>query len=400
MVLKAFFRKLTMRGESAYDVIERLMTPELATLMAGQAVASARAQIQANLKLGQRAQAREACDRILKVLDAYQFRSGTQAGRVELLRASILGEAERFEEAKIAYQNLLDGKVLVDDKALRLQAQAGMDLIRKKLQARLTITDPNAQHLAVFYVCIKCGHLRLFLSAPCESCLYRPNSDDSMAASLMCVSGQMDFGSMLSIGVRLRKGEKLAAIIEDLAKSVQQAKAKAWFKQSAEQIRLSTDTRSTRIADFASCSRCKAPIRLSMQDECDCGAPLKLPSKQRLLICLDSLVRQVEDRWSLPREWASIEWVSALIWARYFLLAHRQVPDRDLQSYLRDLLPKIGVLYDREDRGFVKYDEQGDPTIVLKVESEEDIQMLTLYFTLFNVENRSMQKYFQDCVVG
>lgn len=97
MGLKALFRKMTGKRESVYDAIERLMTPNLVALMAERSVASARAQIRANLKLGQREQAGEACERVLKVLSAYQLNAEEHAGDVLYLRAIILMEAERFE---------------------------------------------------------------------------------------------------------------------------------------------------------------------------------------------------------------------------------------------------------------------------------------------------------------
>lgn len=397
MVLKAFFQKFSGKSESAYEVMERLMTPELATLMASRAVAATRAQIKANLQLGQRTQAREACDRILTVLDAYQSRAADQAGHVLLLRAAILMESERFEEAKVIYQSIVDGKIPVDDKALVLQAKGSISLIRKRLQTRLSKLDENAPHLTDFYVCVNCGHFRLFLSAPCESCLFRPNNDENLAVSFMCCSSQMDFGSMIGVSVRLRNGEKLTSIVGSLADAVGQMKAADWFKQSAQHVQSSLDARTTRLTDFTSCPKCNATYIGSMQDECSCGAALTLPPKQRLLICFDVLLREIEDRWTLPRAWASMEFVSALIWARYFLLANREVPDTDLQRYLKDLLPKVGTLLDRQDRGFAKYAENGKPTIYTKTDSEEGLRMLALYFTLFDGEFRAMQKHFKDC---
>jgi hypothetical protein len=136
-----------------------------------------------------------------------------------------------------------------------------------------------------------------------------------------------------------------------------------------------------------------------MQDVCGCGAAMKLPPKQRLLICFDNLITALEDQWSLPRDWASVEWLSALVWARYMLMANRIVPDLDLQSYLRDLLPRIGVLHDREGRGEVRYDEKGDPTIFQNAKSQQELEMLTLQFSIFNVEYHSMQKLFQECAL-
>lgn len=399
MVLNAFFQKFAGKRESAYDFMERLLTPELATFMASQTVAATRAQIKANLQLGQRAQAREASDRVLEVLDGYQLRAAEQAGFVQLLRAAILMESERFEEARVIYQSVVDGEIPVDDKALVLQAKGNISLIRKRLQTRLSTLDENAPHLTDFYVCVNCGHFRLFLSAPCESCLFRPNTDDSLAVSFMCCSSKMDFGSMIGISVRLRNGEKLTSIIGNLAESVRQSRSADWFNESAQYVKSSSDTRTTRLADFTSCPKCKTAYFGSMQDECACAAPLKLPPRQRLLICFDVLLHEIEDRWTLPREWASLEFVSVLIWARYFLFANRQVPDADLQRYIKDLLPKVGTLLDRQDRGFAKYAENGKPTIYAKTDSEEGIRMLTIYFTLFNGEFLAMEKHFKDCAL-
>lgn len=202
--------------------------------------------------------------------------------------------------------------------------------------------DEEAPHFCSFYTCLKCGRLKLFLSAPCETCLDRPRSDDAIASSMICCSDNQDFGFMLAIGAGRRAGKEISGIAPDLASFVREAKDKPLFRSIADQVLASTDERTTRLSDFTTCPRCKAELEMSMQDDCSCGASLKLPARQRLLVSLNILIREVEIRWNLPRKWASLEWVSVLLWARYFLLVHRQVPDPDMQVYLDVYCRRLG----------------------------------------------------------
>lgn len=44
----------------------------------------------------------------------------------------------------------------------------------------------------------------------------------------------------------------------------------------------------------------------------------------------------------------------------------------------------------------MQFDEQGKPTIIVKTKSESELTLLTIYFTLFNVELHSMTKHMED----
>ena len=249
--------------------------------------------------------------------------------------------------------------------------------------------DEKAPHISTFYTCIKCGHLKLFLSAPCETCLFRPLNDDSIAASWLCSTANMDLQSLLGVGSAIRSGN---TIDFDEARKVRDWN---WFRGTADQILSSTDRRTARISDFTSCPRCKTELHISFQDKCKCGASLDFPATQRLVVCTNLLVKQVEDRWLPPRAWPAQEWLAALVMVRYQIAFDRRAPDSEMQAYLRMLPSKFKSLAENQDKGYLAFDEQGKAKILVK--SSPPDTMFIVYATAFDAELRSMAKHFEAC---
>lgn len=387
--LISWFRNAIGKTESAYDVIQRLLTPEVVSLLTRQTVEKAIAQVRAHLKLGQHEQATVVCERALQVLDASAKNASDRPGDIQFLRATLLYETGRLEESRAAYATIADGSLPVANEEIRVPARGYIERIRKRLQTRLQQMDEKAPHISTFYTCIKCGHLKLFLSAPCETCLFRPLNDDSIAASWLCSTDSMDPLSLLGVGAAIRSGK---TINFDEARNI---RGRDWFRGIADQILSSTDRRATRISDFTSCPRCKSELHISFQDKCNCGARLDFPPMQRLVVCTNLLIRQVEDRWLPPRAWPAQEWLAALVMVRYQITIDRRTPDTEMQAYLRMLPTKFKSLEENQDKGYLAFDEQGKAQILVK--SSPPDMMFTVYATAFDAELRSMAQHFEAC---
>lgn len=300
--------------------------------------------------LARHTEARQAFQRA----EAIAIEAGTRSsGRKhsKLLQAFVLMEANDVERAT----NILR-ELKADFGAELTEVEANViDGLLLKQSRENRANEGDVQHALGFttvFCCQNCGRLHNYITLPCPSCEWVPNSRVTIAKGVILSNLHIQVPALLVLSRQMATGRAPREVVKDLDNSCQQyLESPAGEKAVALLEHLISEEAGEprrRIVDVRQCEMCRDNVLYSADAHCKrCGGEIRWNDRRRMMLCIDSLLALCEQRVEIRSPDQLAEFVCILVSILNGLLRKQELPSPTTCRYLLQVASRMTAIADK-----------------------------------------------------
>lgn len=313
-----------------------------------------------------------------------QLRQSPHEKRAHMMMAIFYKEAGRPESAEPIIERLLDsGEFQLDEDERLILAGELQNIKRHRPASERAADSPNG--FTQVYCCANCGRLHNFVSMPCPSCDWSPQTIEETARSIILSNSHFKMQALLVLTREMAKGRAASDVIPNLLDDAKAYLSDPQQRRTIEQVLLllrENEHKNHRsLGMLRECSNCGQIVLFSGADECNkCGEAVNWPDAIRALVCMDNLLWLFERRIEVSPNESFSEFVCTLVVMTNNLLRKQEAPSTRDRQYALQLLVNMIAICDVNKGAIVDTKDINSLKIYLVKESmREDSEAMGLF---------------------